>query len=112
MTRRTDLGEATRLPKVRQGLRKLAELNRIGEGWYIAKRTVAFIMAAESVVMLVASRDVLLGKAPWHTLRDGLPFFTFFFVGIFSVVVGAVASMREVARLREQFDEVDEETPA
>ena len=76
-------------------LRRLAELNSLGEGWYIAKRTATVTMTVESGLMLLSA-------------RDGVSFLAFFFCGIFSVVAGAIAASRDVANLRQRFGEVDE----
>ena len=76
-------------------LRRLAELNRLGEGWYIAKRTAVLTMTVESIVML------------W-SLGEGVSFLAFFFCGVFSVVAGAIAASRDVVHLRQRFGEVEE----
>ena len=53
-------------------------------------------MTVESGLMLLS-----LGE-------DGVSFLAFFFCGIFSVVVGAIAASHDVANLRQRFGEVDE----
>ena len=76
-------------------LRRLAELNSLGEGWYIAKRTAAVTMTVESGLMLLSA-------------REGVSFLAFFFCGIFSVVAGAIAASCDVTSLRRRFGEVDD----
>jgi hypothetical protein len=77
------------------GIRRLAELNRLGESLYIAKRTVGVTMTVESALAL------------W-SFREGVSFLAFFFCGVLSVVAGALAAMRDVTNLRRRFGEVDE----
>lgn len=76
-------------------LRRLAELERLGEGWYIAKRTAAVTVTVESALML------------W-SLGEEVSFLAFFFCGVLSVVAGAIAASRDVANLRQRFGEVEE----
>ena len=76
-------------------LRRLAELNSLGEGWYIAKRTAAITMTVESGLMLLSA-------------REGVSFLAFFFCGIFAVVAGAIAASCDVTNLRQRFGEVDD----
>jgi hypothetical protein len=94
-----------RSPEMREAedFRKLAELSRDGDGWYIAKRTIGLTLLFESFAALKAMGDILSGRATWHLSRTGESFRSFFFLGIFCVIVGAVAASREIARLRETY---------
>jgi hypothetical protein len=76
-------------------VRRLAELNHLGEGWYIAKRTAAVTVTVECALML------------WSFGED-VSFLAFFFCGVLSVVAGAIAASRDVANLRQRFGEVEE----
>jgi hypothetical protein len=81
-------------PTDERGTRRLAELNRLGESLYIAKRTIVVTMTVESALAL------------W-SFREGVSFLAFFFCGVLSVVVGALAATRDVTNLRRRFGEVD-----
>jgi hypothetical protein len=76
-------------------LRRLAELQRLGDGWYIAKRTAVVTMTVESALML------------W-SLGEEVSFLAFFFCGILSVVAGAIAASHDAANLRRRFGEAEE----
>src|SRR5882672_10981814 len=98
-----------RSPEMREAedFRKLAELSRGGDGWYIAKRTIGVTLLFESFAAMKALGDILAGRATWHLFRTGDSFRPFFFLGVFCVIIGAAAASREIARLRETYGNED-----
>ena len=91
--------------------RKLAELSRDGDGWYIAKRTTGITIVVESFLALRMLGDVLAGHMTWHQLQEGDFFPAFFFTGIFCVLLGATIASREIARLRDKYGSDDPPPP-
>ena len=103
-----------RSPETREArdLRKLAEMNREGDGWYIAKRTIGLTLLFESFTTLEALGEMAAGRMSWHLLRTADSFGAFFHVGILCVVVGALSASREIGRLRETYElEPENDTP-
>jgi hypothetical protein len=102
-----------RSPEMREAEdhRKLVELGRDGEGWYIAKRTAAITLVVESFIALKTVGDVLAGKMTWQQLQDGDSFLTFFVTGIVCVIIGAFVGSHEIGRLRERYGGDDPPPP-
>jgi len=97
--------------KEAEDFRKLADLGRDGDAWYIAKRTIGLTLMFESVAALKAMGDILSGRATWHLFRTAESFRPFFFIGVLCVVIGAAAASREIARLRETYGPDDPPPP-